>query len=211
MKKVFLSGLIIFLPAVITIFILFFTVDFITAPFVGVAKILITKYGARELEGYHYHLLLFACRVMVLVFVFLFVLILGACGRKIFFSWLVNLMQYLFCKIPIIKTVYKITQEVCTTIFDKRDTKLFRGSVLVPFPHEKAKALAFLSTSFPVEVAGQKTHLQAVFVPTSPHPISGFLVLYNQEEIQHVDINTEDLLKVLLSCGIYNKDRSSGS
>lgn len=202
MKKAFLSGIVIFLPVVITIFILFFTVEFITAPFIDLAKALIIKYGTRELA---YYPLLFIARVAILACVFLFILILGVLGRKILLSWFINLMQYIFCKIPIIKTIYKISQEICTTILDKKRTHIFQGSVLVPFPHTKAKALALLSTSLPEASAGQNKHLQAVFVPTSPQPISGFLLLYDKDEIQHVDIKTEDVFTFLLSCGCVNE------
>ena len=46
------------------------------------------------------------------------------------------------------------------------------------------------------------TALQSVFVPTAPHPISGFLVMYSEHEVKALDIETEDLFKFLLSCGV---------
>jgi len=206
MKKTFLSGLAIFLPAMITIFIILFTINCITAPFTNIVQELIAKYGTQEFVHRHDSLIFVMSRIVVLIFVFSLILTLGAFGRKILLSWFIHFTQYIFCKIPIIKTIYKITQEICTTIFDKNRKKLFQSCVLVPFPYEKTRVFALLSDPVPEAIAEKKKCLQAVFVPTAPHPISGFLLLYNQEEVQHTDIKTEDLLTFLLSCGMYHKN-----
>ena len=208
MKKTFLAGLAILLPIAVTIFVILFTVDFITAPFVGIVKDLITKHGTKELAAHHYYLLLFISRIIVLILVFLAVLILGVLGRKIFFSWFINLTQRIFYKIPIIKTIYKVSKEISTSVLDKKQEKLFKGTVAVPFPHEKTKAFGLLSGTPPEAVNEQRKNLQAVFVPTAPHPISGFLLMYNENELQHTDIETEDLFKFLLSCGIYKPGKA---
>ena len=52
----------------------------------------------------------------------------------------------------------------------------------------------------------KKENLQTVFVPTSPHPVSGFLMMYDDNEVQKTDIETEDLFKFLLSCGMYHPE-----
>lgn len=203
MKKTFLAGLATLLPIAVTIFVVIFIVDFLTAPFVGIVEDLITKHGTKELAEHHHYLLIFISRVSVLILFFLLVLILGALGRKIFFSWFINLTHRIFYKIPIIKTIYKISREISNSILTKKGEKLFKGTVSVPFPHEKTRALGLLSGTPPDEISEKKKDLQAIFVPTAPHPVSGFLVMYDKGEIQETDIETEDLFKFLLSCGIY--------
>ncbi|MCB1071891.1 MAG: DUF502 domain-containing protein [Chlamydiia bacterium] len=206
MKKTFLAGLAILLPIAVTLFVVIFIVDFLTAPFVGIVEDFITKQGTTELAAYHKYLLLFASRVIVLILFLTLVFILGILGRKLFFSWLINLTHRIFYKIPIIKTIYKITLEISNSVFSNKKKALFKGTVAVPFPHSKAKALGLLSGDPPDEVSEKKENLQTVFVPTSPHPISGFLMMYDTQEIQKTDIETEDLFKFLLSCGMFHPE-----
>ena len=92
---------------------------------------------------------------------------------------------------------------------DKKN--LFKGTAIVPFPDQKTRAMGLISGLPPAAVSKKKEddgrlqdkELQSVFIPTSPHPISGFLVMYAKEDIQPVDVPTEDLFKFLLSCGIF--------
>lgn len=204
MKKTFLAGLAILLPIAITLFVVFFIVDFLTAPFVGIVEDFITNHGTTKLASYHKYLLLLASRVIVLTLFLILVFILGILGRKLFFSWLINLTHHIFYKIPIIKTIYKVTLEISNSVFSDKKKALFKGTVAVPFPNSKVKALGLLSGNPPGEVTEKKEKLQTVFVPTSPHPISGFLMMYEPQEIQKTDIETEDLFKFLLSCGMYH-------
>ena len=107
-------------------------------------------------------------------------------------------------KIPIIKTIYRISREISASVFSNEKKNLFKGTVAVPFPHEKCRALGLLSGEPPHQVQEKQKDLQSVFIPTAPHPVSGFLVMYNQNEIQNTNIETEDLFKFLLSCGLYH-------
>lgn len=209
MKKTFLAGLAILLPIAITLFVVFFIVDFLTAPFVGIVEDFITNHGITKLASYHKYLLLLASRVIVLILFLTLVFILGILGRKLFFSWFINLTHHIFYKIPIIKTIYKVTLEISNSVFSDKKRALFKGTVAVPFPNSKVKALGLLSGNPPGEVTEKKEKLQTVFVPTSPHPISGFLMMYEPQEIQKTDIETEDLFKFLLSCGMYHPNEET--
>ena len=207
MRKTFLAGLVTLLPIAITFFISFFIIDFLTAPFVGIIENFIRDHGNRVLATHHQYLLLFASRFIILIIFLILILILGILTRKLFFSWLIRLMHRIFYKIPIIKTIYKITREISSTLFSERKKSLFKGTVAVPFPSDKSKALGLLSGDPPGKVSEKKEGLQTVFVPTSPHPISGFLMMYHTKEIQKTEIETEDLFKFLLSCGVFHPDK----
>lgn len=204
MKKTFLTGLAILLPIAVTFFVILFVVDFVTAPFVGIVEDLIYQHGVIELADKHKYLLVFISRVLVLILFFFLIIILGFFGRKIFFSWFINFTHWIFYKIPIIKTIYRITREISGNIFSEKKKTFFRGTVQVPFPHTKSKALGLLSGEVPEQVEEKKKNLQTVFVPTSPHPISGFLMMYDGKEVEETNISTEDLFKFLFSCGIYH-------
>lgn len=206
MKKYLLTGLVILLPIAITITIVVFIIDLLTAPFVGVVgSVLITLLGneIQNIESYN-TLLMILSRIVSLIILFFLTIFLGFLGRRFFFSYLIKKMNLIFTKIPIIKTIYKTTRDV-SKVFLKDDEKLFRKSVLVPFPHDKSRVLGLVSGDVPDVI--QKTSdkkLEAVFVPTSPHPISGFLTMLDVNDVKEVDLTTEELFKIVISCGAYD-------
>ncbi|MBF5059255.1 DUF502 domain-containing protein [Candidatus Neptunochlamydia vexilliferae] len=206
MKKTFLAGLATLLPITITLVVVVFIVDVLTAPFAGMVSDFITGHGLAELGSRHKYILLFVSRIIVLILLFFLTLFLGFLGRRIFFSWIIKLTDRIFAKIPFIKTIYRISREVSSSVFSERKKQLFKGTVTVPFPHEKTRAMGLLSGDPPEEITEKKKDLQSIFIPTAPHPISGFLVMYQKDEIKETNLETEDLLKFLLSCGIYHPE-----
>ena len=116
MKKTFLTGLATFLPIAVTLFIVFFVVDLVTGPFVGLVEDLITYYGGILAET-HKYLLLFFSRLIVLILFVLLIFLLGFLGRRILFSWIVKLTDHLMKKIPIVKTIYRISRDITKNVF----------------------------------------------------------------------------------------------
>lgn len=201
MKRTFFTGLIIFLPVAITFFLVRFVLDILTEPFIGIFEDLLNSHN------YNSDLFLFLSRVLIIFLLFTFILLLGALARKFFFSYFVKLMNRLFAKIPIVKSIYRLTKEVVENLF-KLDQTPFKKTVLMSFPHQKAKVLAFFTGRAP-EVAEKitGTPLHSIFIPTAPHPISGFVLLVEENDFKEVDISTEDVFKFLVSCGAYEREK----
>jgi len=210
MKKTFFSGLAILLPIAVTIAIIVWLIDFITKPFVGI----IEKYLEQGLTGYldvvqHKTLILAVSRVGAIIALFIIIVILGFLGRRFFFSYLIRKIQLLFEKIPYVKKIYKIVVEITKSfVKTEKNSKIFKGTVTVKFPSEDSDALGLITGDAPQEVQkvlGKKC--QTVFVPTAPHPISGFLLMLSDDQTKKVDIETEDVFKFLISCGIHDTDK----
>jgi len=204
MKKTFIAGFAILLPIAVTLFIVGFIVDFLTTPFMGTVEMIATHFGSQEFADTHHTLFVFLCRITVLIGIFLFIFLLGFLGRRIFFRFFILFTQKLFSKIPIIKTIYRITKEISTRLLSSDKKTLFKATVAVPFPHEKTRVLGLLSGDAPKVVQAKKEGLKSIFIPTAPHPISGFLVMYQEDEVQKTPVETEDLFKFLLSCGLFH-------
>ncbi|MCB1084747.1 MAG: DUF502 domain-containing protein, partial [Chlamydiia bacterium] len=149
-------------------------------------------------------------RLIVLILLCALIFILGLLGRKIFFSWIFKLTHKVFNRIPIIKTIYRVTTEISKNVFSEKKKRLFQGTVAAPFPRDNTLALGLLLGDPPFEVVAKKKNLQSVFIPTSPHPISGFLVMYQESELHQMPIETEDLFKFLISCGLYHSGEKRG-
>jgi len=206
MKKYLLTGLIILCPMMITIWILNWLFDFITLPFIGLIQHFITHFGlAPDLHPF----LVFALRICMLLAVFSFILLLGFAGHKLLLKWIVNLADKIFLKTPIVKTIYRLATEIVKPIFSP-GTKPFKRAVAMRFPTENSIAIGLETGEAPNCINnGNAIKLKTVFIPTAPHPISGFLLITEETNLKEIDISIEDVFKILLSCGNYTPSTSN--
>jgi uncharacterized membrane protein len=199
MKKYFITGLIILLPIAVTVALVFFIINFLTHPFVGVIEQFLEKY-----EWYaHYHAPIhFALQITLLFTLFFFTVLLGFLARIVAFKSFLSLYDYILHRIPIIKTVYKASQQVIKTIFGST-SQSFKQVVMVKFPAEGAYCIGLISSQAPAVCAKTLGRpLITVFVPTTPNPTSGFLMMYREEEVIYLDMKVEDAFKYIISCGV---------
>ncbi len=215
MKKYFLTGLIILLPIALTCMIFIFLIDLLTHPFEGlVHKVLIILDQNIVWLNQHRELLTFIARVVVLIILCFGIFVLGYIGSRILKNFLLDKFDQLIMKIPFIKKIYKTIKDVVKT-FLSDSRKAFESTVVVPFPFEGSYALGFQSGDAPTEALEKAgLHLKdfgykSVFVPTAPHPISGFLLITEEPSIKKVDISTEEAFKFLISAGLFKPGESS--
>ncbi|MCH9613885.1 MAG: hypothetical protein SP1CHLAM54_08940 [Chlamydiia bacterium] len=201
MKKTFLTGLIILSPIAITVLIIRFCLDILTEPFIGMFQDLLPSTSPKN--GF----LLLMSRLAIIIGLFFFTLLLGYLGRAFIVKWFLGKMDKLMNRIPLIKGIYSISREVASNFF-QTDKKPFKGSIVLPFPHKDTKALGFLTGEVPAAVQSHSEEkLSSVFVPTAPHPVSGFVVMVADKEFYPADMTTEEVFKFLISCGLYEKEK----
>ncbi len=214
MKRNIISGLILLLPLTITIALFIFLVDLLTTPFLGNMEALLHFVGDTFNINFDYHapFLVILSRILILIILFIFTMLLGFLGNRIVFHWLVKKMHFIMGKIPLINTIYKVCRDIIEAVFSG-NKKLFSRVVLVPFPSNESKALGLVTGDAPCQIQNADgTHspeelLKSVFVPTSPHPISGFLLLVEEKHLKQMDISIEDTFKFLISCGMFMPKR----
>lgn len=211
MKKYFFTGFITLLPIILTIVIVVWLFNLFTAPFSGITEMIILAYEKKlglSLEN-HSELVMFLSRVFALFFLLILILLLGVCGQRFLLSFFLKIMDRIFSKIPFVRTIYRLSHDITKAVFS--DTKkTFKETVLLPFPHSDALAIGFVTGESP-SVFNQnnipKTDL-AVFVPTAPHPMSGFVLLTPKKLARPVDVSIEDAFKFLISCGVIHPGES---
>ncbi len=204
MKKYLLTGLITLLPIALTLMIVHYLFNLLTTPFVQPVESLLLAYEkTNDFQILHYDaLVLFISRVIALFLLFGLILLLGYLGRKFFFHSTLHWTNQLFLRIPIIKTIYRISKDV-TKAFFSPSGKTFKQTVLVPFPYPDAYALGFVTGDIPPSFKAVLPDVDvAVFVPTAPHPLSGFILMTSQKQLTPTDITTEEAFKFLVSCGV---------
>jgi uncharacterized membrane protein len=204
MKKYFVTGVVILLPLAVTIAIIAFLVNLLTDPFLELSKAILSYFNIGE-NGFLFfsgdQLRRFASKLVILLILFFFTVFLGFIARWFFIHKLIQLWDYVIHRIPLVSTIYKTCQDVINTIFASK-TNSFKQVVLVPFPSPETRSIGLVTRDnvpFPDSNTG---NLVTVFVPTTPNPTSGFLMLFEEKDLTYLDMKVEEAFKYVISCGV---------
>jgi uncharacterized membrane protein len=203
MKKHFLTGIVILMPIALTIMIILFLVDFFTTPFVSIVSSLINELETALHFEIPKNLAVATTRILALILLFLFILLLGALAQGLIIKKLFTWGDQIISRIPFIKTVYKVSRDIFSALFSNDSKKAFKHSVIVPFPFTPSYSLGLQAGEVAEEIQSKiKEPLTSVFMPTAPHPISGFLFFVPKKDAHKIAMTTEESIKFLVSCGI---------
>ncbi len=204
-KTLFITGLVILLPLAVTLGLVVFAINFLTHPFVGMFEHYIEEFSWFKQHPRSIHFLL---QLLFLTCLFFFIVLLGFLTRALFFKTLLTINDYIIHRIPFIKTVYKASQQVIRGILGT-SSRSFKQVVMVPFPNKGVYSIGLVSGNAPrVCLEAVDPSLITVFVPTTPNPTSGFLMLYKKEDVIYTDMKIEDALKYVISCGVISSDEA---
>jgi uncharacterized membrane protein len=210
MKKYFITGLLILLPLALTVAIVTFIVNFLTSPFLGAVENILEYYNIPKIgilifsgdQVYRY-----ASQLFILGAIFMAMVLLGLLARWFFFHYLINLGNYILQHIPVVNKLYKTSQDIINTIFASQ-SQSFKQVVMVPFPQKGIYSIGLITREAPdfcKEEIG--ADLVSVFVPTSPNPTSGYLLMFKREDIHYIDdMKVEDAAKFIISCGVIHPE-----
>jgi uncharacterized membrane protein len=205
MKKYFITGLVILLPLALTFAIVIFVFNLLTIPFLGIVKAVFDHYHLLE-QGFSIlnadQIQDLVAKLLIMTSLFMIVMGLGCVGRWFFFKAFLKFAEYIVKRIPLVSSIYKTCQDVIKTIFTSK-TKSFKQVVLVRFPHSQTYSIGLITRE---EIPGlaHTSHADAVtvFVPTTPNPTSGFLVMFKPADLIYLDMKVEDAFKYIISCGV---------
>tara|TARA_B100001248_G_C27321018_1_gene426755 strand:- start:30 stop:707 length:678 start_codon:yes stop_codon:yes gene_type:complete len=194
-RNAFLTGLLIFLPLGITIFVLNFLLDLFKAPVTRLAF----QLGLSE-ESFFFGLetLLAA---LGLILGILGLTLLGFLSNYVLGKFFISTTEKFLDKVPFLSTVYRSVKQIVET-FGKDNRAVFKAVVLIEYPRKDCWVLGFLTgdaSSDTEDVVGKK--LSNIFVPTTPNPTSGFLLLVPREEVHFLKMSVGDGMKMLISGG----------
>lgn len=205
MKKYFVTGLVILLPLALTVAIVVWVFNLLTEPFVGVIRSLFAHYHVLDNGFLFLNATLvqeLLSKIIILALLFFFTVFLGTVARLFFFNSLMKIWDYLIHKIPLISTIYKTCQDVINTIFTSNSNS-FKQVVMVPFPNKETRTIGLVTRDdLPSFIEGSDDKNIAVFVPTTPNPTSGFLVMFKEKDLIYLDMPIESAFKYIISCGV---------
>lgn len=204
MKKHFLTGLLVLLPLAITIWIVLSICNVLTDPFIHFVKSWLSHFPLKStfLFMTGEQLLNLASRLLILVGIFFSTILLGMLAQTLFMHQLFKLGNYILHHIPLVNKIYKLSQEIIKPFFSSQ-SQSFKKVVLVPFPSQESYCLGFLTEKSPAYCKTEEGEsLLSIFIPTSPNPMSGYLVMYKPEQVRELSMSTEDAVKFIISCGV---------
>lgn len=208
MKKSFLTGLALLLPVILTIAIVIFIINLLTAPFVGAVEAAFKHYGILNKPLLFFsseQILVFSSKIIILITLVVSIVLVGFLGQVFIINHLGKFGDYLIHRIPIVNTIYKAIQDVVMTLFVKKPKQKmdFSSVVLVPFPHSKTYTVALITNSHNVlESNTLDSDSVSVFVPGTPNPAMGFMLIFRRDQIIPINMSVEDALKFVVSIGV---------
>ena len=199
MKKYIFTGLLVWLPLAITIWVLMNVVGALDGVFTwllhAVMAVLPTELhqpllGLRDIPGLSVLILVTALWVT------------GVAATNIAGQWLVNQSNRLISHIPIAKSIYTSVKQVSDTLFSSSG-QAFRQAVLVEYPRQGSWTIAFVTGKPTGEVGALLPEdMLTLYVPTTPNPTSGFMLIVPRSDVRELHMSVDEALKYIISMGV---------
>jgi uncharacterized membrane protein len=198
MKKYFLTGLLIWVPLVATIWVLHLLIGTLDQSLL----LLPAQYRPEALFGMHIPGL--GAIVTLLVILITGVLAANYFGRQLLVLW-----EKVLARIPVVKSIYTSIKQVSDTLFSGSGDA-FRKVLLVRYPHAEAWSIAFQTNVPNIVSESLGADYVAVFIPTTPSPVNGFYFFVKKSETIELNLNVDQALKYIVSMGVATSDKPRG-
>ena len=186
LRNYFLAGIVVLVPIGFTLYLTIFLVK------------ISSKLLPKEINPNNY--LPFSIPGLEILLSVMLIIIVGGISLSFFGKRVVIFINEIFKKIPILRTIYsaigQMTQSFTSTNKDKKSV------VLVEYPKKGSWAVGFATKENDGEISKKiNKKMINVFVPTTPNPTSGFLLMYPKDEIIYLDMSFEEASKFIVSAG----------
>jgi uncharacterized membrane protein len=187
-KKFFVAGLLTSLPIIVTLYIIITIINFFDNI---VVSLFVKDTVLATIPG------------IGIVITVIFMIILGFIATNLLGNYLINLVErVIWNRIPIIKTIYNTIKQVFSTILSSK-SNAFKEVVLIEYPRKGLWVLAFITSQGSGEInnilGGDTVN---VFLPTTPNPTSGFLLLVPKKDIIVLKMKPDEAMKLIVSGGV---------
>jgi uncharacterized membrane protein len=187
LEKTFLTGLFILIPLLVTFYVVNMVISSIDAFISPIIRNITSELTGRALYIPGTGFILF-----VVIAYLTGVLASNYMGKR-----LLGYGETIVRKIPFVKVIYGSVKDMIDA-FSSEKVKSFKEVVLIEFPFKGRYAVGFITNRIQSE---EEKGLCSVFVPTTPNPTSGYLIMVPEEELRPLDMTVEDAIKYIVSLG----------
>ena len=189
LRNYFIAGIVAIIPIGITLY--------LTTFFVSISSNIIPK----EINPNHY--LPYNIPGLEIVIAVFLITVIGWISLSFLGKRLFNFVEAILNKIPIIRTIYSAVEQLIETFTKSKSDK--KNVVLVEYPRKGVYAVGFATKENTGEIKKKSgKEMINVFVPTTPNPTSGFLLMFPKDEIIYLDLTFEEASKFIVSAGSIN-------
>jgi uncharacterized membrane protein len=194
-KKNLIAGLLVTVPVALTYLVLAFVIRNVDRAMEPVITKVFEPTALQWMAEYH-------IPGMGFVLLIIFIGLVGLFGANFFGKEILKSSERLLNNIPFVRVIYTSIKKVVHTI-SETETPSFQHMVLLTYPREPLKALGIVCGNAKGEIS-EKSNAEAinVFVPTSPNPTTGFLLMVAKKDLIFLDMSVEDGLKMIISFGM---------
>ncbi|MDC2983862.1 DUF502 domain-containing protein [Candidatus Pelagibacter sp.] len=186
LRNYFIAGIVVLVPIGITLY--------LTRFFISISSKLIPN----ELNPNSY--LPFAIPGLEILLAIIFITIIGSLSLSFIGKKILKIFNDILKRIPILRTIYSAIGQMTETLAPKKGSK--KSVVLVEYPRKGSWAVGFATRENDGEISKKtNTNLINVFVPTTPNPTSGFLLMFQKDEVIYLDMTFEEASKFIVSAG----------
>ena len=186
LRNYFIAGIVVLVPIGITLY--------LTRFFISISSKLIPN----ELNPNSY--LPFAIPGLEILLAIIFITIIGSLSLSFIGKKILKIFNDILKRIPILRTIYSAIGQMTETLAPKKGSK--KSVVLVEYPRKGSWAVVFATRENDGEISKKtNTNLINVFVPTTPNPTSGFLLMFPEKDVVYLDMTFEEASKFIVSAG----------
>jgi len=187
LRNYFITGIVVLVPIGITLY--------LTKFFISISSKLIPY----NLNPNNY--LPFAIPGLEILLSVIFITLIGGISLSFIGKRILKFVNDLFKRIPILRTIYSAIGQMTESLAPNKKTNR-KSVVLIQYPRKGSWAVGFATKDNKGEISKKtNTDLVNVFVPTTPNPTSGFLLMFPKEEIIYLDMSFEEASKFIVSAG----------
>jgi uncharacterized membrane protein len=187
MKKYLITGLLVWIPLAITLWVLHLIVTSMDQTMTLLPPAIQPKYNIPGLG---------------VLLTILIVLLTGVLASNIIGQRLLRVWERLLGRIPVVKSIYSGVKQVSDTLFTPGG-QAFRKTLLVQYPRQGSWTIAFQTGQPGGDVVNHlKGDYVSIYVPTTPNPTSGFFLMMPREDVIELDMSVDEALKYVVSMGV---------
>lgn len=195
LRKYVIAGLLVWLPLAATVVIIKLVIDLLDK----IILFLPLEYRPESLFG-------FSIPGFGLILAIGVLLLTGMLATNLLGRQLVSLWEAILSRIPIVRSIYNAVKQIASTVLTSKG-KSFRKVVMAEYPRKGIWSIGFLTNDdVAINCEGIEDHMLAVFLPTTPNPTSGFILLFPEQDIIELDMSVEDGFKFIISIGVVVPD-----